>query len=157
MVTMESVLQAIDPEEPDYRAAAAELGPDALPLLAEVAGGDDLARACKAVSLAGAIGGADALPLVEQAAVADRPQVRLVAAIAAGRLGSIAEPVLIDLLADGDPGVRKYALRAAGSDPSSRVLRVLEHMRRSDSDFTLRRRVTDVIGPADETEGNASG
>lgn len=146
MVTMEDVRRAIDPEEPDYERAAATLGSDALPHLAELSRSDDAMTASKAVSLAGMIGGPEALPVIERAADTGPPEVRLVAAAAAGRLGTAGEDVLLRLLEDSDIGVRKYAVRAAPEVPSKRLRDVLEQMRESDTDPGIRNRIDEVLG-----------
>jgi HEAT repeat protein len=110
---MEQVLNHLDREEPDY-AQAAQLGPEALPLLAELVQGDDEARATKAASLAGAIQSRESADVLEMAARDDRPGVRVAAAAATERLpGPEADRVLAVLLDDHDAGVRKMALRAA--------------------------------------------
>jgi HEAT repeat protein len=139
MVSMEDVRRAIDPEEPDYLAAASSLGREALPFLAELAEGPDAMTASKAVSLAGLIGGDDAVPIITRAAQADRAELRIVAVAAAGGLGRNGEEVVADLLGDDDAGVRKYAVRAVGEQPSARIRRLLEDRREVESDTGVRR------------------
>jgi len=146
MVTMEDVRRAIDPDEPDYEGAVEELGSEALPFLAELSRNEDAMLASKAVSLAGLIGGDDAIPIVEGAAEAELPEVRIVAATAAGRLGNRGEDALVRLLDDEDVGVRKYALRAVPDTVPKRVRDVLERMSTSDADPSVRRRVEDLLG-----------
>ena len=145
MVSMEDVRRAIDPEEPDYVRAAGELGPDALPFLAELASSEDAMIASKAVSLAGLIGGEGSIPIVEIAAEAGPPEVRVVAAVAAGRLGGKAERALLRLLEDEDLGVRKYAVRAVPKRATGRLRDALEQMAESESDPSLRRHVRESL------------
>lgn len=145
MVTMEDVRRAIDPEEPDYERAAASLGAEALPFLAELSRGEDVMTASKAVSLAGVIGGDEAMPIIEEAAEASPPEVRIFASRAAGRFGADAEDVLARLLTDGDSGVRKYAVRAVADVPSRRLREVLESMRADDADLGVRARAEEAL------------
>jgi hypothetical protein len=148
MVTMEDVRAAIDPDEPDYDGAALRLGEEALPFLRELAAGTDTMLASKAVSLAGTIGGEQAVAVVDEAARAHPQELRVVAAAAAGRLGADGHGVLADLLADGDAGVRKYALRAVPSDTadlSGPIREALETIRAADSDPGNRERATDIL------------
>lgn len=125
-VSMEDVRAALDPEEPDYEAAA-RLGEEAMPHLQELAGGPDPMLASKAVYLAGLIGGDDAGEIVLTAAHDDDAAVRVAAASSTRRLSADAtEAVLIDLVADSDPGVRKMAHRAIPQRPSARLRAALE-------------------------------
>jgi HEAT repeat protein len=115
-VTMDEVRAAIDPDEPDYPAAAARLGVGALPLLAHLIREGDPAVASKAASLAGIIDGSESLEVLVDAGSSPQLVVRIAAAAAVGRLTSV--PVtdfLVALLEDEDPFVRKVALDSAGS------------------------------------------
>jgi HEAT repeat protein len=150
MMTMLEVRRAIDPEEPDYQRAAAELGREALPILAQLARSDDVMLASKAVSLAGVIGGDDALPIVEAAAYAEAAEVRIVAAVAAGRLGGHGEAVLVRLLDDSDVGVRRYAVRSVPEKASARIRAALERMGTSDPNPTLRHHVQKTLSSTKE-------
>ena len=111
-VTSEQVRAALDPEEPDYEAAA-ELGPDALPHLQRFVEGPDPNLASKAAYLAGRIGDPQAAPILEQAATSDDPAIRAAAAGGVRHLpDEQADAVLQTLLDDDEPGVRKTALKA---------------------------------------------
>jgi HEAT repeat protein len=108
-VTMEQVLDHLDREEPDY-GQAARLGPEALPHLATLVRGDDLGRATKAASLAGAISSPESVDVLRTAAADPRLTVRVAAAAAASHLAPPdASRVLAPLLDDADAGVRKVA------------------------------------------------
>lgn len=140
MATVEDVLKYLDPEEPDYESAAAKLGSEALPVLAELVSGEDTMLAAKAVSLAGVIGGSEALSVVEVAANAKQPEeVRLFAAIAAGRIGDQTERVLGRLLMDTDAGVRKHAVRAVPSKASTSLQDKLRQLASGEPDDSVRR------------------
>ena len=110
-VSMEDVRKVLDPDEPDY-AAAAELGEEALPHLEQLVRGDDAMLASKATYAASLIrGGADT---VETAADSDDPVVRVAAAAAARNLPlERAEQVLRRLSDDEDAGIRKVARASA--------------------------------------------
>ena len=138
MVTLDEVRRFIELEEPNYERAAARLGPDALPHLAALALDEDTMIAMKAVSLAGFIGGERAVRVVAEAAEAERPELRVVAAAAAGKLGDAAEPVLSHLLNDTDRGVRKFAVKAVPARTSGRLREQLEELRENEPDEGVR-------------------
>jgi HEAT repeat protein len=146
-VTMEQVLDHLDREEPDYDDAAALLGVEALPHLATLLQGDDLARATKAASLAGAISSAESVGLLQMAATNPRPTVRVAAAAATSQLAPPeASQVLAVLLEDADAGVRKVALRAVQADVTPDVRTKIEDMATSDPSSSLRALSTEVLG-----------
>lgn len=138
MVTLDEVRQFIGAEEPNYERAAARLGPDALPHLAVLALDDDTMIAMKAVSLAGYIGGEEAVQVVTEAAQAERAELRVVAAGAAGKLGTAGEPVISDLLNDADRGVRKFAVKAVPAETSPRLREQLEDLGENEPDEGVR-------------------
>ena len=110
-VSMEDVRRVLDPDEPDY-GAAADLGEDALRHLEELVTGDDQMLASKATYAASLIPGGS--ETVQTAARSDDPVVRVAAAAAARNLPpENAERVLRELSDDDDPGIRKVA-RASG-------------------------------------------
>jgi HEAT repeat protein len=108
---MQDVRKVLDPDEPDY-AAAAELGEEALPHLEQLVRGDDAMLASKATYAASLIrGGADT---VETAADSEDPVVRVAAAAAARNLPpERAQLVLRRLSDDEDAGIRKVARASA--------------------------------------------
>jgi hypothetical protein len=121
-VTMKQVLDALLPDEPEYREAAARLGPDALPLLRQLVQGDNLELATKAASMAGHIQDPQAASVVSAAAASPLPSVRVAAAAAARHLSSQqASRVLATLVADTDAGVRKVAMKAVPADPDDQL------------------------------------
>ncbi len=120
-VTMQDVRSALDPEEPDY-AAAAELGAEALPHLKTLVQGDDAMLASKAASLAAFIGGAGAADVLGAAAAHTEPPVRAVAAYGAQMLPQdVAEPIVLQLLDDDEPSVSKRAVKSAAAIPTDEV------------------------------------
>jgi len=128
---MQQVLVEIDKDEPDY-AAAAKLGPEALPHLQLIIEADDPLRASKAAYAAGLIGGPAAVGVMRKAAEHHDPQVRMAAALGLrNSADSAPTEILAGLLDDHDAGVRKTALATAGhlkrSDLNEKVASMAEH------------------------------
>jgi len=120
-VTMKQVIDSLLPEEPDYAAAAA-LGPEALPLLQQLVQGDNRELATKAASLAGHIAGPEAVAVLNLAASSPVASVRVAAAAATRHLPTDqASRVLTGLVGDGDPGVRKIAMSAVPPDAGGQL------------------------------------
>jgi len=114
-VSLDDVRKILDPEEPNYQAAA-QLGPDAVPHLRELVAGDDPMLASKAAYAASMLEGATGEEVVRAASQSDDSAVRVAAAAAARNLpAESANAVLEDLAADEDPGIRKVARRSAPS------------------------------------------
>ena len=81
----------------------------------------------KAAYVAGLIGGGQGSEVVAAAAHSDDAAVRVAAASSTAQLpDEAAEAVLVDLVIDDDPGVRKIAHRAVPSRPSPRLEAALE-------------------------------
>ena len=114
-VTLAQVRAMLDAEEPNY-AALARLGPQILPHLQTLIASGDEYFATKAASLASRINDERATAVLRDAAKHASPRVRLAVA---GAIKNVARPaaagVLMALLDDRDPGVRKTALKAAWS------------------------------------------
>ncbi len=91
MVTMRDIRRALDAAEVDYAGAAA-LGSAALPLLAELATGDDTLLASKAVYLASVIGGDGSASIITEAAERGDPILRVAAVAALRNLTSGSTP-----------------------------------------------------------------
>jgi HEAT repeat protein len=125
-VSMNQVRAALEPEEPDY-AAAAQLGPDAIPHLQTLIQGGDPMLASKSVYLASLIRDERTADLVRQAAQQDDPIIRVAAASAAQNMdASTASEILAELVADDDPGVRKVARAAIPDQPTEDLTQRLE-------------------------------
>jgi HEAT repeat protein len=137
-VTMKAVRAVLDPEEPDY-AKAAQLGPEALPLLRELILGPDQMMASKAASAAAAIGGAGAADVLAEGVRSPNAAVRVSAVAAAGMMGGPeAEALLLNSLGDGDSGVRRQVLRAVAARPSAAVAARLREVGRTDQEAGVR-------------------
>jgi HEAT repeat protein len=115
-VSMNDVRRVLDPEEPNYDAAA-KLGPDALPHLQALVTGPDSMLASKAAYAASLLEGASGESVVRAAAQSRDPVVRVAAAAAARNLPpESARAVLVSLATDDDPGVSKVARASAPKD-----------------------------------------
>lgn len=115
-VSMQEVLQILDPDEPSYPQAAA-LGPESVPHLLSLVEGSDPMLAAKAAYAAGLLEGGAGRDVVAMAARSDMASIRVAAAAAAGNLPTdSAAPVLMDLVDDADAGVRKVALSSVPQD-----------------------------------------
>jgi len=125
-VTMKDVRAALDPEEPDYEQAA-KLGRGALPHLEVLVSSDDTMLASKATFLASLIKDAKSAEIVEKAARSNDPVVRVAAATAASNLTTpAASAVLLELITDPDPGVRKVARKTVPDKPSAKLAEKLK-------------------------------
>jgi HEAT repeat protein len=144
-VTSEQVRAALDPEEPDYEAAA-RLGPDALPHLQRFVEGPDPNLASKAAYLAGRIGDPQATPILELAATSDDPAIRAAAAGGVQHLpDEQADAVVLALLDDDDPGVRKTALKAVPASPSEDLATKIEVLREHEPESGVRELAAEVF------------
>lgn len=152
-VTSEHVRAALDPEEPDYEAAA-QLGPEALPHLRRFVESGDPNLAAKAAYLAGRIGDPQAAPILELAAASDQPVIRIAAAGGARHLADEQiNTVLMTLLDDDDPSVRKTALKAVPASPSEALAAKVEVLREHESEPALRDLAARVL---DRTSGEGT-
>lgn len=142
-VTLQQVVTQLDREEPNY-AEAVRLGPDALPHLATLVQGADLGLAAKAASLAGMLDAPGSPAVLTIAAQHRDPVVRVAAAAAAQRLRAIPPALADGLLADQDPGVRKWALHAVAARPGAGLRARVEQIMRADPDPGLRERARGV-------------
>lgn len=118
-MTKAQVLAVVRLIEPNP-AAAAKLGPDALPHLRALIRGDDIGIARRAASVATKIHDRRAVAVVSLAAESVHPEVRLAAAAEVWRLAEfdVGKPVA-RLLSDRDPAVRRRALRSLAQLPAA--------------------------------------
>ena len=115
-VTRERVLQLLDSEEPDYRAAAIEAAGDSWDVLEAMVQEADVSIAARAASLVATLAqnpalSSQAVPAIGKAAAHADANVRAVAAFAATRVGPSGDDIVTDLLEDADAGVRRLAFR----------------------------------------------
>jgi HEAT repeat protein len=100
--------------------------------------GGDPNLAAKAAYLAGRIGDPEATPILELAANSIEPGVRAAAASGAKHIGRAAESVLLTLLDDDDPAVRKTTLRATPRQPSEALMNKIQALRDFESEPAIR-------------------
>lgn len=144
-VTNEEVRALLDRDEPDYEKAA-QLGPDAVPLLQRFVESGDPSRAPKAAYLAGRIGGPAAAEVLKLAAESADSSLRAAAAHGARHLkADEAEAVLTTLLDDDDPAVRKTAIQAVSSVPSPALRAKLEILRNAEPEEMVREVAKSVL------------
>lgn len=137
-ITMSDIRAHLDPDEVDYNAAR-RLGAEALPLLNELAGGDDPMLASKATYLASLIPGKGRLPVLAMAATSRHATVRVAAASGLRNLKETdIGPLADNLLQDADIGVRKQAVRSVAGFASPEMAARVRQMADADPEETLR-------------------
>src|SRR5215210_1265089 len=118
-------LSAIEPTEEIYSGISEE----DVPALEQLLEFEEPWLAARAVYAIGRVGGAQAADLLGKAARDRRPEVRVAVADSAGRVPvEVSDPLLAELLADSDAGVRKFALRAVSDASGAQPLGQIERM-----------------------------
>jgi len=108
-VTMQQVLDVLNPDEPNYLQAA-NLGPEALPYLENLIKTGQPMIASKATYLVSLIKDKKSVDILKVAAMNKNPVIRVAAAAASKNLSlNLAKDVLSLLHNDDDAGVRKQA------------------------------------------------
>jgi HEAT repeat protein len=138
-VTVEQIHAVLDPEEVNYQAAR-ELGPDALPALAVIAGGPDMMLATKAIYLASLIQGPQAEQIVEEAALHPQPAIRVAAASGLKNLKTedVAGRIAQRLVTDQDLGVRKVTVKSVAALPMPGLRQKIRVAGERDPDQTIK-------------------
>jgi hypothetical protein len=146
-VTLEQVTLALMPDEPRYGRLVTDLGADALPHLATLIQGDNLALAAKAASLATLIKDKRSLDVLSHAVASEHEVVRISAAAGLWRLEQFGiGPLLEPLLLDAQPSVRLNAAKSAVREPTDpRVKQALEALQVRDPSPIIRETATDVL------------
>ena len=138
-ITLEQVRAALEPEEPDYKKAAKNLGTEALPHLERLITGDHPMLASKAAYLAGIIGTEQSVSVLERAARSGDASVRIAAAAAVQNLPpEPASDVLLRLIDDPDMGVQKVALKSVHSNASAALKARVEGLSTAKTDTAIR-------------------
>lgn len=133
-VTMKQVRAHLDPEEPNYPAAA-KLGAEAVPHLKKLVADPDPMLASKAAYLASLIPEESALEVLENAARHGNAVVRVAVAAAMGNVpGDLGSGVLAPLVGDADAGVRKVALASVHSGAGEALRARVEEVARAETD-----------------------
>jgi len=159
MATTEAQVRAyLDPEEPNYTAAAAALGPEALPVLEALVQDADPLLASKAAYLVSLIPDARAARVLEQAAQSPHPTVRVAAAAGLQKQPDVADETAVDLMTDQDPGVRKVAAKAGRARMTSALRERIAERASSDRDPNRRATARTIAGaPAKSSEPDSGG
>ncbi|MGW5667373.1 HEAT repeat domain-containing protein [Micromonospora sp. NPDC003776] len=128
-VSENQVRALLEPDEPNY-VAATELGPEAIPHLEAFVRGADPMLASKAAYLAGLIPGEHSPEVVKLAARHGDPIVRVAAASATRNMPTTAaNDILVGLVTDMDPGVRRVARSSVPEEPSEELSQRLSEAR----------------------------
>ena len=136
-VTMKQVRAHLDRDEPDYPAAA-QLGANALPHLAQLVQGTDPMLASKAAYLASLIQSDRSIAVLEQAANSSHKEVRIAAAAGVRNLKQAPISLVDTLLRDPDVGVRKVTLRSIEAQSMKGFKIKIEEIAKKDSDGFIR-------------------
>lgn len=142
-VDMQQVKAALDVEEPAYDEAA-KLGADAMPHLSTLVKGDDAGLASKAAYLAGLIDAEGSADVVADAAQSDHAVVRVAAANSIAHVSAAAPALFEGMLADGDTGVRKAALRSVGTSERGDLKPLVQQLATGDTVEPIRRLAADT-------------
>ncbi|MBF6193950.1 HEAT repeat domain-containing protein [Nocardia implantans] len=115
-ISQERIRELLDADEPDYRAAAAEVGGDGFDALTILVADPEPAVAARAASLLATIAvdrthSAAAVPVLTIAAQHADPGTRAAAALGATSAGDAAKDLIAECLGDADAGVRLIAFR----------------------------------------------
>lgn len=133
-------------DEPDYEAIA-RLGAKILPQLLQLVAGRDEYVAANAASLAGMIDHDQAIAVLERGARSSSAEVR---SAAAGALRYVKRPkagaLIAALLGDSDKGVRKFAIKAAATQPSPALVARVRSLGEKDPVASNRMLAQSVIG-----------
>lgn len=158
-VTMKEVRKFLDCEEPAY-SEAMQLGDEALPFLDKLVKGANPMLAAKAVYLASMIGQESAMPILKAAASSADMTVRVAAAAAA--INFPAEQVgdvLMELVQDADPGIRKTAMKSISFDAPEALRVAVERMSQNDENSAVRgaalRTMRRIAGESESEESAA--
>lgn len=137
-ITMQDVRAWLDADEVDYERAA-ELGPEAIPFLMELAQGGDLALAAKATYLASLIRTEQSMAVLESAAARNEPVLRVAAASAIRNLPEVQAERLVDVLRkDEDVGIRNMVLKSAQQFKSPEMEAKFQEMAERDPEPSIR-------------------
>jgi HEAT repeat protein len=132
--TIDDVRAVLDPDEPDY-AAAAGLGREAIPHLIALVNQTDASLASKAAYLASLIGTDESVQVLREAATSEHPEVRVAAAAGAQNVhGPAVTDLLLSLVRDQDYGVRRTALVAMPAEMSNELRQVVEAISADDAE-----------------------
>jgi hypothetical protein len=146
----DEVRRLLEPDEPDYAAAALLLGAGDVVHLAALAAGEDPMMASKAVYLAGMLEVDGVGDVLTDAAGNADPIVRVAAAASVRNAeASVAVALGTRLLADADVGVRRMVADSAALSSSADVGARLRRLVERDADVEVRSRAELLLDPDD--------
>lgn len=138
--------QALDKDELDYPALAAEAGPGSMDDLEALVAEDEPRIASKAAYLASLIDADDSHRVVDLAAHSRHDVVRASAAAALGSLSQDrATPIARSLLGDADAGIRARTVKSLGTFRGS-LRQSLQAVAEEDDDPGVRALAADLVG-----------
>ncbi len=138
-LSMNQLRELLDPDEPDYQLIRNALDPSDVPQLLALVNGPDPMLASKATYALSLIHDPAAVKALEIAAVSPHEIVRVASASGLRNLGGLeVTPVAERLLADADPGVRKFAIQTAGALRIQQPESKLQDIARNDREPGLR-------------------
>lgn len=144
-VTQDELIALLHAE--DYSAACL-LGKKSIVHLRTIVEQRDSNLAAKATYLAGLLNADESVGIIDAAAKSRKPALRAAAAAAAAHLSpNRAEPILLRLLKSKDIGIRKTAIKSAGSSTTEKVRRQLELLQTEEPDAHLKRLAADSLNP----------
>ena len=136
---------ALDKDELDYPALAAEAGPGSMDDLEALVAEDEPRIASKAAYLASLVDADNSDRVIDLAAHSRHDVVRASAAAALGALPQDrAEPIAVDLLGDADVGIRARAVKSLGASRGS-LRESLRAVAQEDDDPDVRALAADLI------------
>jgi HEAT repeat protein len=137
--------EALDKDELDYPALAAEAGPESMDELEALVAEDEPRIASKAAYLASLVDADNCHRVVDLAAHSRHDVVRASAAAAIGALPEErATPIARNLLGDADPGIRARAVKSLGDSRGS-FRESLRAVAEDDDDPDVRRLAADLV------------
>ena len=145
-LTMKDVIQWLLPDEANLNRAAAILGAEALPHLAELVDGDDLMLASKATWVAGMIPDPRGAEIVLRAAKRSEKVMRVAAALVADKMPpERTGAILTTLLRDEDAETRGMAINAVKPESPQEVVAALSAVANEDQNAYLRGRSEEAL------------
>lgn len=147
-LTIQQLVELLMPDEPNYPRLAQLLTAADVPNLTTLASGPDPLLAAKAAYALTLIQSTSAVAASVHLAGSASIEVRLATAAGLHNFAGLAiDPALDQLLGDGDPGVRKHALRSAKGLASPAAIAKIRAIAASDPEPGLRTLASEILRP----------
>lgn len=139
------IIRFLQAEEPDYKIARDNFGPEALDILSEIAASPDVLLATKAIHLASRLNDPENKfrKMAEKLAASEDARIRVAVADSIKELGDNVE-IVSTLIGDADVGVRKTSIATASASTQADAL-----------DPHLKQRLTDKLEEVSRNDSNA--